>query len=124
MPHQINVANASVKRRVMHDDSENSFSPQSLWPANPVKRLHQKEQQPEPEPAPKVTVPSLTFASPDYRPPPRPDALWLQPVPQPTTFMMEEDSTDDDDALRTPSIHVPPIYHTPVTSDCIMHDMA
>ncbi|KAI8137490.1 hypothetical protein BJV82DRAFT_674710 [Fennellomyces sp. T-0311] len=56
-------------------------------------------------------LPSITYASPDYRPPPRPDALWLQPIPPTSTpapmstTMMDEDLTDEDDAqaVLTPS---------------------
>lgn len=71
-----------------------------------TKRLNDLSQQFNPNnapPKPEITLPSLTFASPDYRPPPRPDALWLQPVPSTTTPMMEDDSTDEDDVLPNPS---------------------
>ncbi|KAG0171024.1 hypothetical protein DFQ30_001644 [Apophysomyces sp. BC1015] len=56
--------------------------------------------------APQSDLPSITYASPDYRPPPREDALWLQPInPVSAPTMMEEDSTDEDEAqvLLTPS---------------------
>lgn len=54
---------------------------------------------------PESQLPSITYASPDYRPPPRLDALWLQPPPPPPTMMMDEDLTDEDDShsLLTPS---------------------
>ncbi|ORY97597.1 hypothetical protein BCR43DRAFT_523739 [Syncephalastrum racemosum] len=53
------------------------------------------------------SLPSITYASPDYRPPPRADALWLQPQHTSTPSMtMDEDLTDEDDmaqSLPTPS---------------------
>ncbi|KAF7722431.1 hypothetical protein EC973_003133 [Apophysomyces ossiformis] len=55
--------------------------------------------------SPQNELPPITYASPDYRPPPRQDALWLQPIHAPTApTVMEEDSTDEDDApvLLTP----------------------
>ncbi|CAO3599760.1 unnamed protein product [Absidia cylindrospora] len=90
-----------------------------------TKRLNDLSQEFNPNNAPPKadnTLPSLTYASPDYRPPPRADALWLQPVPptpaaapQPSLQsailpstpldntvaqpMMEDDSTDEDDIL-------------------------
>jgi hypothetical protein len=79
----------------------------SLAKGTTTKRLNDLSQQFNPNnapPKPEITLPSLTFASPDYRPPPRPDALWLQPVPSSTsTPMMEDDSTDEDDVLPNPS---------------------
>ncbi|KAI9244112.1 hypothetical protein BDA99DRAFT_529447 [Phascolomyces articulosus] len=61
-----------------------------------------------------ANLPSITYASADYRPPPRPDALWLQaPLPTATTTAtsvtnsnhMDEDLTDEDDnhSVLTPS---------------------
>lgn len=48
-------------------------------------------------------LPSITYASPDYRPPPRSDALWLQPVqPAPPSNMMMDEELTDEEALLTP----------------------
>ncbi|KAI7883415.1 hypothetical protein K492DRAFT_205386 [Lichtheimia hyalospora FSU 10163] len=49
-------------------------------------------------------LPSITYASPDYRPPPRSDALWLQPVqPAPSTMMMDEEHTHQEALFPLPS---------------------
>lgn len=53
-------------------------------------------------------LPSITYASPDYRPVVQPNALWLQPPP-PTTvqplpaMMMDETMTDEDDSTTVPT---------------------
>ncbi|KAI8330310.1 hypothetical protein BC941DRAFT_440781 [Chlamydoabsidia padenii] len=103
LPYPTNrVINQPTKRR-MHDDDDDdcngSIKDQS------TKRLNALSQQfsPNNEPLkPEVALPSLTFASPDYRPPPRSDALWLQPVPNSSMAIMEDDSTDEDDVLPNP----------------------
>ncbi|KAI9356896.1 hypothetical protein BD770DRAFT_389524 [Pilaira anomala] len=46
---------------------------------------------------PEKDLPAITYASPDYRPPPPPSnhtPLWLQPM-QPTSPMTEDDSEDE-----------------------------
>ncbi|KAI8149776.1 hypothetical protein BJV82DRAFT_652966 [Fennellomyces sp. T-0311] len=59
------------------------------------------------QPAP---MPAITYASPDYRPPVSPNALWLQPPqqqPEPSAMAVDEaDSTDEDELttlVQTPS---------------------
>ncbi|KAI8890767.1 hypothetical protein K501DRAFT_142609, partial [Backusella circina FSU 941] len=49
-------------------------------------------------PVSEKTLPSITYASPDYRPPTQENALWLQPI---NTYspMSEDDSNDEDDAM-------------------------
>ncbi|ORZ26138.1 hypothetical protein BCR42DRAFT_401656 [Absidia repens] len=123
MPHQYvnHVINQSTKRRMHEDDEENDQVMPFTKQDQGTKRLNDLSQEfnPNNEP-PKADspLPSLTYASPDYRPPPRADALWLQPVPPPPQSslqsavmpstpldntvaqpMMEEDSTDEDDIL-------------------------
>lgn len=54
-------------------------------------------------PQQQAPLPSITYASPDYRPPPRSDALWLQPVqPAPPSNMMMDEELTDEEALLTP----------------------
>lgn len=53
------------------------------------------------QPMPEKELPAITYASPDYRPLPRTDALWLQPV-NATSPMTEDDSNDEDESLLTP----------------------
>ncbi|KAG2208233.1 hypothetical protein INT47_006088 [Mucor saturninus] len=52
-------------------------------------------------PAPEKDLPAITYASPDYRPPPPKETpLWLQPVAAPSP-MTEDDS--EDESVMTPS---------------------
>ncbi|KAI9320567.1 hypothetical protein BX666DRAFT_2024209 [Dichotomocladium elegans] len=120
---------SATKRRIDDDDDDyvrassststtattsnnNSNSSQTTattaFPAEPVKRMNLHHSRSSfgadqtMSPSLPSTLPSITYASPDYRPPPRSDALWLQPVhPSPVT-MMDEDLTDEE-ALLTPS---------------------
>ncbi|KAI8079071.1 uncharacterized protein B0P05DRAFT_108254 [Gilbertella persicaria] len=51
-------------------------------------------------------LPAITYASPDYRPPPPTETpLWLQPMPSTANSpMTEDDYFEDDNALLTPSL--------------------
>ncbi|KAI8085016.1 uncharacterized protein BX664DRAFT_338342 [Halteromyces radiatus] len=110
------VINQPTKRRMCDDEQDDDNV--SMMKDQGPKRLNDLTQEFNPNnepPKPNFTLPSLTYASPDYRPPPRTDALWLQPVPQPTSQHtttvnnslssgqpMDDDSTDEDDTLPTP----------------------
>lgn len=52
-------------------------------------------------------LPSITYASPDYRPAVQPNALWLQPPPPttvpPPAMMMDETMTDEGDSTTVPT---------------------
>ncbi|KAI9300886.1 hypothetical protein BJ944DRAFT_291362 [Cunninghamella echinulata] len=116
--------NRPVKRRTFDDDDiEELENQQNFFPikVETVKRVNNLNQTFDPTSTSSSNenkLPSLTYASPDYRPLPRKDALWLQPVPlsQPlhllnndhndnnnaTTTFMEDDLTDEDDSVPTP----------------------
>jgi hypothetical protein len=54
------------------------------------------------QPISQKNIPAITYASPDYRPPPPTETpLWLQPVA--ANSPMTEDDSEDDSALLTPS---------------------
>lgn len=54
------------------------------------------------QPIPQKDIPAITYASPDYRPPPPTGTpLWLQPVA--ANSPMTEDDSEDDSVLLTPS---------------------
>lgn len=55
------------------------------------------------QPLPQQSIPAITFASPDYKPPPRDEVpLWLQPV-NAAASPMTEDESEDETVLLTPS---------------------
>ncbi|KAI9266437.1 hypothetical protein BDA99DRAFT_505649 [Phascolomyces articulosus] len=123
----LNTPTAFVKRRLSDDDEDEI---RQEWPT--YKRFNDtvvstiqpsmlEKQQEE-----NASMPAITYASPDYRPPVNPNALWLQPPPQQQqqqlqyksikqqqsklsglTMMVDEtDSTDEDDLptlAQTPS---------------------
>ncbi|CDH48650.1 predicted protein [Lichtheimia corymbifera JMRC:FSU:9682] len=92
----------ATKRRMGEEDEDDN----NMIAYEGVKRLSCQHQRsvdmatsaPQQQKAP---LPSITYASPDYRPPPRSDALWLQPAPSSTLMMMDEELTDEE-ALLTP----------------------
>ncbi|KAI8384428.1 uncharacterized protein BYT42DRAFT_562521 [Radiomyces spectabilis] len=92
----LNFTNGNCKRKLEDNDEEEFI----LKRFNDISARLTSVAQTTPD----SNLPSITYASPDYRPPPRTDALWLQPVPT-ATPAMEEDSTDEDDtqSLMTPS---------------------
>ncbi|CAO3622426.1 unnamed protein product [Cunninghamella echinulata] len=126
--------NRPVKRRTFDDDDINELeNQQNFFPikVETMKRVNNLNQTFDPTSTSSSSsssnenkLPSLTYASPDYRPLPRKDALWLQPVPlsQPlhllnnnnnnnnnndhnnntTITFMEDDLTDEDDSVPTP----------------------
>ncbi|KAG1463333.1 hypothetical protein G6F56_005305 [Rhizopus delemar] len=86
-------ANCSIKRRMEDNEDEIVF--------NDTKRYFDLNTKFSPVEAPKdKDLPSITYASPDYRPPPTSEVpLWLQPVAaSPAT----EDDSEDDTPLSTP----------------------
>ncbi|CAO3646724.1 unnamed protein product [Cunninghamella blakesleeana] len=113
--------NQSVKRRMFDDDDDDDFN-QNTFHINEetIKKVNNLNQTFDPTNTSKnhpqhhePKLPSLTYASPDYRPLPRKDALWLQPVPQTIPLnlndnnnqndhIMEDDLTDEDDSVPTP----------------------
>jgi hypothetical protein len=55
------------------------------------------------QPLPQKDLPAITYASPDYRPPPRAEVpLWLQPM-NTASSPMTEDESEDESVLLTPS---------------------
>ncbi|CEI92113.1 hypothetical protein RMCBS344292_06384 [Rhizopus microsporus] len=101
---------SSSRKRRMDDDSEAIV-------LNENKRYFDLHTQFSPVEVPKhTTLPAITFASPDYMPPPRSEVpLWLQPVPKTTintttttynsnnaSSPATEDESEDDGPLLTP----------------------
>ncbi|KAI9491756.1 hypothetical protein BDB00DRAFT_831329 [Zychaea mexicana] len=102
------LTNASKRR--MDDDDDDDYAAGTATGEEGIKRLqnqqhHQQKTQIDLTTQNQPNLPSITFASADYRPPPRPDALWLRAPPPATHTVMDEDLTDEDDgqAVLTPS---------------------
>lgn len=59
------------------------------------------------QPLPEKDLPAITYASPDYRPPPRTEVpLWLQPMNTGASSPMTEDDSEDETVLLTPSLQL------------------
>ncbi|KAG0744618.1 hypothetical protein G6F57_004809 [Rhizopus arrhizus] len=95
--HQPSV-NQSVKRSRMDDEDE------SIVINDNNKRYFDLHTQFSPvETSKEKILPAITYASPDYRPPPRAEVpLWLQPIPAAATSPATEDESEDDAPLLTP----------------------
>ncbi|KAF1805312.1 hypothetical protein FB192DRAFT_1362274 [Mucor lusitanicus] len=86
------TCNSSNKRRMDDEDEEPIVT----------KRYFDLHTQFSPDQPPQKELPAITYASPDYRPPPPAELpLWLQPMS--ANSPMTEDDSEDDSALLTPS---------------------
>jgi hypothetical protein len=65
------------------------------------------------QPAPENPLPSLTYASPDYRPPTQDNALWLQPI-NTNSPMSEDDSNDEDDPMILTPLYQENTHQKPI----------
>ncbi|KAI8987821.1 hypothetical protein BDF20DRAFT_852376 [Mycotypha africana] len=82
----------ACKRRINEDEEEPVIA----------KRYFDLNTQFSPDQPVQKVLPAITYASPDYRPPPPTETpLWLQPVN--ANSPMTEDDSEDDAALLTPS---------------------
>ncbi|KAI7852160.1 hypothetical protein BDC45DRAFT_197825 [Circinella umbellata] len=110
--------NACKRGRMDEDEDEDDYGTNFITKSTTsmeegIKRLQNEQQhqkmQNDLTAQDQPNLPSITYASADYRPPPRPDALWLQAppstVPATTNNTMDEDLTDEDDvqSILTPS---------------------
>ncbi|KAI8370989.1 hypothetical protein BD560DRAFT_396555 [Blakeslea trispora] len=95
----------SSKRRMDEDDNDTGYQ-QSLTSTSTTKRHFDLNTQFSPEEPKQEPLPAITYASPDYRPPPPTETpLWLQPMPSNANSPMTEDGySEDDNALLTPSL--------------------
>ncbi|KAI8358437.1 hypothetical protein EDC96DRAFT_514335 [Choanephora cucurbitarum] len=95
----------SSKRRMDEDDNDTGYQ-QPSTSAFTTKRHFDLNTQFSPEEPKQEPLPAITYASPDYRPPPPTETpLWLQPVPSNANSPMTEDGySEDDNVLLTPSL--------------------
>ncbi|KAL0075673.1 hypothetical protein F4703DRAFT_1946482 [Phycomyces blakesleeanus] len=76
------------KRRHEDDEDESQVEEYNSKRFNDTRETSFGDEQPRAA----SPLPSITYASPDFRPPPRQDALWLQPV------QTTDDSEDDNNS--------------------------
>ncbi|OBZ82984.1 hypothetical protein A0J61_08970, partial [Choanephora cucurbitarum] len=112
----------SSKRRMDEDDNDTGYQQvitnkysleiviyfclQPSTSAFTTKRHFDLNTQFSPEEPKQEPLPAITYASPDYRPPPPTETpLWLQPMPSNANSPMTEDGySEDDNVLLTPSL--------------------
>ncbi|GAN06092.1 hypothetical protein MAM1_0111d05569 [Mucor ambiguus] len=106
------TCNNSNKRRMDDEDEEvymhsqqsiaTRFIKSNVHQPIATKRYFDLHTQFSPDQPAQKELPAITYASPDYRPPPPAELpLWLQPMS--VNSPMTEDDSEDDSALLTPS---------------------
>ncbi|KAI9012666.1 hypothetical protein CLU79DRAFT_769568 [Phycomyces nitens] len=90
MAYEFNSLQSTHQPKRRHEDDEDEDQAKEF---NDCKRFNDTRESSFDDRTPVSPLPSITYAGPDYRPPPRKDALWLQPI------RAADDSEDDNSTL-------------------------